>query len=504
MGARPGGARSCRRCASWDRLHPYSPLGRGFLAGTITRPGDLDASDVAPQRFPRFSGRRTSRGTATLVGRLEAIAERRAHDVRAARAGLGAAKGEDLTSRSPGRSARWHRSRRTRPPPRPPLARRGGGARGSPPSGGGGRRALSRGRPEASIAEGSPVSRRSPALSVPPLDPGSGVEARHDRLGRRALRRQVPGADLGEPAAVAEAAALEDAGSPAPSRRSRSGPRGASARAPGRRPDGSRSRRGAVKRSAPSRRWRTLTCRDAPGVRVALEHRHGLDLAEVPGDPRAAERPSAARCVTSGSGMSVFQRPCEDGERRGRPRPARRRRRRPPAWRPRSESCRLARGRPSLTRSKDSVSPPELGVEQRQHGEAVSTRAPRRASRRSSSPRSRGSRSSRGRPCRRRSASGAARARPRAPSSAPRRSCARRSPGPRERARGPLRVHLGADDAGDVVLHAHALDDLELRARDGLTTRSPVERQARGSPKIGSASSAKIGRRRRSRARPSP
>jgi hypothetical protein len=47
----------------------------------------------------------------------------------------------------------------------------------------------------------------------------------------------------------------------------------------------------------------------------------------------------------------------------------------------------------------------------------------------------------------------------------------------RERARGPLRVHLGADDAGDVVLHAHALDDLE-RAPRGTHHEVAVERQA--------------------------
>jgi len=35
---------------------PYSPLGRGFLTGSITKPTDLDGSDVRSQRFPRFAG----------------------------------------------------------------------------------------------------------------------------------------------------------------------------------------------------------------------------------------------------------------------------------------------------------------------------------------------------------------------------------------------------------------------------------------------------------------
>src|SRR4051812_37025380 len=33
---------------------PYSPLGRGFLTGTITKPTDLAGTDVRAQRFPRF------------------------------------------------------------------------------------------------------------------------------------------------------------------------------------------------------------------------------------------------------------------------------------------------------------------------------------------------------------------------------------------------------------------------------------------------------------------
>jgi aryl-alcohol dehydrogenase-like predicted oxidoreductase len=36
-------------------LVPYSPLGRGFLTGAITKPTDLDASDARTKRYPRFS-----------------------------------------------------------------------------------------------------------------------------------------------------------------------------------------------------------------------------------------------------------------------------------------------------------------------------------------------------------------------------------------------------------------------------------------------------------------
>src|SRR3954449_3064055 len=34
---------------------PYSPLGRGFLTGAISKPGDLDQNDARIQRFPRFT-----------------------------------------------------------------------------------------------------------------------------------------------------------------------------------------------------------------------------------------------------------------------------------------------------------------------------------------------------------------------------------------------------------------------------------------------------------------
>jgi len=54
----------------------YSPLGRGFLTGTITRPAELGAGDSRAQRFPRFSGDAFERNR-VLVERVRAIAERR-------------------------------------------------------------------------------------------------------------------------------------------------------------------------------------------------------------------------------------------------------------------------------------------------------------------------------------------------------------------------------------------------------------------------------------------
>jgi aryl-alcohol dehydrogenase-like predicted oxidoreductase len=54
----------------------YSPLGRGFLTGRITKPEDLDSSDSRSQRFPRFSGDAFNQNR-VLVERVEAIARRR-------------------------------------------------------------------------------------------------------------------------------------------------------------------------------------------------------------------------------------------------------------------------------------------------------------------------------------------------------------------------------------------------------------------------------------------
>jgi aryl-alcohol dehydrogenase-like predicted oxidoreductase len=74
---------------------PYSPLGRGFLTGAITKPSDLAGSDVRTQRMPRFAGENFDKNQA-LVQRVKAIAERKG--VTPAQLALAwvLAKGEDL------------------------------------------------------------------------------------------------------------------------------------------------------------------------------------------------------------------------------------------------------------------------------------------------------------------------------------------------------------------------------------------------------------------------
>jgi aryl-alcohol dehydrogenase-like predicted oxidoreductase len=74
---------------------PYSPLGRGFLTGTITKPSDLVASDARVQRMPRFAAENFDKNQA-LVQRVKAIAERKG--VKPGQLALAwvLAKGEDL------------------------------------------------------------------------------------------------------------------------------------------------------------------------------------------------------------------------------------------------------------------------------------------------------------------------------------------------------------------------------------------------------------------------
>jgi aryl-alcohol dehydrogenase-like predicted oxidoreductase len=55
---------------------PYSPLGRGFLTGAITKPSDLGRTDSRSQRYPRFAGGNFEKNQ-KLVSRVRAIAERR-------------------------------------------------------------------------------------------------------------------------------------------------------------------------------------------------------------------------------------------------------------------------------------------------------------------------------------------------------------------------------------------------------------------------------------------
>ena len=54
----------------------YSPLGRGFLTGAITKPSDLPSSDVRSFRFPRFAGENFSKNQG-LVDRVRTIAKRK-------------------------------------------------------------------------------------------------------------------------------------------------------------------------------------------------------------------------------------------------------------------------------------------------------------------------------------------------------------------------------------------------------------------------------------------
>jgi aryl-alcohol dehydrogenase-like predicted oxidoreductase len=54
---------------------PYSPLGRGFLTGAITKPSDLAPTDSRAQRFPRFAGEAFDKNM-LLVEKVKMIAER--------------------------------------------------------------------------------------------------------------------------------------------------------------------------------------------------------------------------------------------------------------------------------------------------------------------------------------------------------------------------------------------------------------------------------------------
>lgn len=55
---------------------PYSPLGRGFLTGTITKPTDLASGDFRSERYPRFRGDALDKNL-VLVARLDAIAQQK-------------------------------------------------------------------------------------------------------------------------------------------------------------------------------------------------------------------------------------------------------------------------------------------------------------------------------------------------------------------------------------------------------------------------------------------
>jgi aryl-alcohol dehydrogenase-like predicted oxidoreductase len=74
---------------------PYSPLGRGFLTGTIKKNTNLGDKDARFRRYPRFAGENFEKNEA-LVERVRAIAERKG--VTPAQLALAwvLAKGEDL------------------------------------------------------------------------------------------------------------------------------------------------------------------------------------------------------------------------------------------------------------------------------------------------------------------------------------------------------------------------------------------------------------------------
>jgi aryl-alcohol dehydrogenase-like predicted oxidoreductase len=74
---------------------PYSPLGRGFLTGTITRPADLAEDDARSQRYPRFAADAIEQNL-LLVARIKALADHKG--VTAAQLALAwvLAKGHDI------------------------------------------------------------------------------------------------------------------------------------------------------------------------------------------------------------------------------------------------------------------------------------------------------------------------------------------------------------------------------------------------------------------------
>ncbi|MGA9142240.1 MAG: aldo/keto reductase [Candidatus Acidiferrales bacterium] len=74
---------------------PYSPLGRGFLTGAITKLSDLSATDYRAKRYPRFAAENIDKNQ-TLVARVREIAQRKG--VKPGQLALAwvLAKGEDL------------------------------------------------------------------------------------------------------------------------------------------------------------------------------------------------------------------------------------------------------------------------------------------------------------------------------------------------------------------------------------------------------------------------
>ena len=74
---------------------PYSPLGRGFLAGAIAKPSDLDATDVRVIRMPRFAGAAFD-ANAALVEKVREFAARKGCTAGQLALAWVLAKGDDL------------------------------------------------------------------------------------------------------------------------------------------------------------------------------------------------------------------------------------------------------------------------------------------------------------------------------------------------------------------------------------------------------------------------
>src|SRR5271168_4542647 len=74
---------------------PYSPLGRGFLTGTINKRSDLSESDTRAKRYPRFEAENFEKNQ-VLVERVRAIAENRGVTPGQMALAWVLAKGEDL------------------------------------------------------------------------------------------------------------------------------------------------------------------------------------------------------------------------------------------------------------------------------------------------------------------------------------------------------------------------------------------------------------------------
>ena len=74
---------------------PYSPLGRGFLTGAITKKSDLGENDSRAKRYPRFDDANFDKNQA-LVDRVRAIADRRGVNPGQLALAWVLSKGEDL------------------------------------------------------------------------------------------------------------------------------------------------------------------------------------------------------------------------------------------------------------------------------------------------------------------------------------------------------------------------------------------------------------------------